>query len=57
MVKSIDKSSMQLLIDDGVTFTRFRPRQTKEFDFSSLSKSVSGLTGVKERYQLLTPGV
>lgn len=55
MVKSIDKSSMQLLIDDGVTFSRFRPRQTKEFDFSSLSKSVSGLTGVKERYQLLTP--
>ena len=55
MVKSVDKRSMQLLIDDGVTFSRFRPRQSKEFDFSSLNKGVSGLTGVKQKYQLMTP--
>ncbi len=55
MIKSVDKNSMQLLIDDGVTFSRFRPRQTKEFDFSSLNRGVSGLTGVKQKYQLLTP--
>ena len=55
MVKSIDKRSMQLLIDDGVTISRFRPRQTKEFDFSSLNRSVSGLTRVQQKYQVLTP--
>lgn len=55
MMKSIDKRSMQLLIDDGVTFSRFRPKQAKEFDFSTLNRSVSGLTNVQEKYQVLTP--
>lgn len=55
MVKSLDKRSMQLLIDDGVTISRFRPRQTKEFDFSTLKSGVSGLNGVQERYQRYTP--
>ncbi len=55
MVKSIDKRTMQLLIDDGVTFSRFRPRQAKEFDFSTLNRGVSGLTNVQEKYQVLTP--
>ncbi len=55
MVKSTGKRSMQLLIDDGITFNRFRPRQTKEFDFSSLTQKSSGLTGVQEKYMVLTP--
>lgn len=55
MVKSTDKRTMQLLIDDGVTFSRFRPKQAKEFDFSTLNRSVSGLTNVQEKYQVLTP--
>lgn len=55
MVKSQDKRTMQLLIDDGVTFSRFRPRQTKEFDFSTLNRGVSGLSSVQQRYQVLTP--
>jgi hypothetical protein len=55
MVKSTGKRSMQLLIDDGVTFNRFRPRQTKEFDFSTFTQRMSGLTGVREKYQVLTP--
>ena len=55
MVKSLDKRSVQLLIDDGVTFSRFRPRQSKEFDFSSLNRGVSGLTGVTQKYQAYTP--
>ncbi|SHF20080.1 Protein of unknown function [Mariniphaga anaerophila] len=55
MVKSVDKRTMQLLIDDGVTFSRFKPRETKGFDFSTLNRGVSGLTGVKEKYQVLTP--
>ena len=55
MVKSTGKRSMQFLIDDGVTFNRFRPRQSKEFDFSSLTQRMSGLTGVQEKYLVLTP--
>ncbi len=55
LVKSTGKRSMQMLIDDGVTFSRFKPRQTKDFDFNSLSQRMSGLTGVREKYQVLTP--
>jgi hypothetical protein len=46
-----------MLIDDGVTISRFRTKETKDFDFSSLSRSVSGLTGVGEKYQKLTPWI
>lgn len=55
LVKSTGKRSVQFLIDDGVTFSRFKPRQTKDFDFSTLNQRVSGLTGVQEKYQVLTP--
>ncbi|MBW6536179.1 MAG: DUF3078 domain-containing protein [Mariniphaga sp.] len=55
MVKSVDKRTMQLLIDDGVTFSRFRPRESKEFDFSTLNQSVTGLSNVQQKYQVLTP--
>jgi len=55
MVKSVDKRTMQLLIDDGVTFSRFRPRAGKEFDFSTLNRSVTGLSNVQERYLVHTP--
>jgi hypothetical protein len=55
MVKSVDKHTMQLLIDDGVTFSRFRPRESKEFDFSTLNRSVAGLSNVQERYLVHTP--
>jgi len=55
LVKNLDKETVQLLIDDGVTFSRFRPRETREFDFSSLREDFSGLTGVSEKYQVLTP--
>ncbi|MGC9353530.1 MAG: DUF3078 domain-containing protein [Mariniphaga sp.] len=55
MVKSVDKRTMQLLIDDGVTFSRFRPRESKDFDFSTLNRSVTGLSDVQERYLVHTP--
>jgi hypothetical protein len=55
LVKNLDKETIQLLIDDGVTFSRFKPKQTKEFDFTSLSEDFSGFTGVDEKYQVLTP--
>jgi hypothetical protein len=55
MVKSVDKRTMQLLIDDGVTFSRFRPRESMGFDFSTLNRSVVGLSNVQERYMVHTP--
>lgn len=55
MVKNLDKKTIQLLIDDGVTFSRFKPKATKEFDFSTLTENYSGLTNVGEKYQVLTP--
>ncbi|MFW5774401.1 MAG: DUF3078 domain-containing protein, partial [Tangfeifania sp.] len=55
LVKNLDKETIQLLIDDGVTFSRFRPRETRKFDFSSLREDFSGLTGVSEKYKVLTP--
>lgn len=55
MVKNHDKETIQLLIDDGVTFSRFKPKETKGFDFSSLREDFSGLTNVAEKYQVLTP--
>lgn len=55
LVKSIDKRTVQLLIDDGVTFSRFKPKETKEFDFSSLNKHITGLTDVGNLYKKETP--
>ncbi len=54
-VKNQDKNTIQFLIDDGVTFSRFTPKRTKDFDFSSLSEDFSGFSGVDEKYQVLTP--
>jgi hypothetical protein len=54
-VKNLDKYRIQMLIDDGVTISRFKPKQTKDFDFASLNKTVTGLTGVGEKYRMLTP--
>ncbi len=54
-IKTTGKRSAQLLIDDGVTFSRFRPKETVDFDFSTLNKGVSGLTGVKQRYMAYIP--
>ncbi|MDX1284013.1 MAG: DUF3078 domain-containing protein [Draconibacterium sp.] len=55
MVKNLDKRSVQMLIDDGVTFSRFREKQTKDFDFSLLSKEVNDFTKVGDSYELETP--
>jgi hypothetical protein len=55
MIKNVDKRSVQMLIDDGVTFSRFKPRETKEFDFSTLNKTVAGLNNVEQRFQKHVP--
>lgn len=54
-VKNLNNRYIQMLIDDGVTISRFKPKQTKEFDFTSLNRAVSGLTGVDAKYRVLTP--
>ncbi|MDD4108904.1 MAG: DUF3078 domain-containing protein [Prolixibacteraceae bacterium] len=54
-IKNLDKRTIQMLIDDGVTISRFRTKETKDFDFSTLSGTVSGLTGVSEKYKVFTP--
>ena len=55
LVKNLDKNSIQMIIDDGVTFNRFTTKETKAFDFSTLSASVPGLTDVSNRYEVKTP--
>jgi len=55
MIKNTDKRSMQMLIDDGVTFSRFKEKQTKDFDLSSLKRTSGKFAGVKEKYEVETP--
>ncbi len=57
IVKSVDKRTMYMLIDDGVTISRYKPKQTKEFDFTSLGKSITSLTDVGKSYEIQTPWI
>lgn len=55
MVKNLDKRSVQMLIDDGVTFSRFKQKETKAFDFESLKGDDGKFTKVGKSYELETP--
>ncbi|MCD6355069.1 MAG: DUF3078 domain-containing protein, partial [Prolixibacteraceae bacterium] len=55
LIRNLDKRSVQMLIDDGVTFSRFSRKETKDFDFSSFNKKVAGLTNVGKMYEKETP--
>ncbi len=55
LVKNLDKRTIQLIIDDGVTFSRFKPKETKDFDFSSLTRYSTGLSGIGKQYEVQTP--
>jgi hypothetical protein len=57
LVRSVGKSGMFMLIDDGVTISRYKPKETKEFDFRSLEKNISSLTAVGKSYEIETPWV
>lgn len=57
IVKSIDKRSVYMLIDDGVTFSRYKPKETKNYDFKSLEKNISSLTNIGKKYDIHTPWV
>ena len=55
LVKNTNKRSMQMLIDDGVTFSRFKTKETRQFDFNSLEKEIADFTNVGKSYELETP--
>lgn len=55
MVKNTDKNTIQMLIDDGVTFSRFKEKQTKDFDFESLKPNYDNFSNVGKSYELETP--
>ena len=57
LVRSVGKHGMFLMIDDGVTISRYKPKETKEFDFRSLEKNISALKPVGKIYEVETPWV
>ncbi len=55
LVKNLDKRTIQMLIDDGVTISRFKAKETKKFDFNGILPEQPQFSGVKEKYKLITP--
>jgi len=53
-VENTGKNSMRLLIDDGVTFSRFAKRQTKDINLPKF-QAESSLRKVQQRYDIVTP--
>lgn len=57
LVRNVGKRGMFMLIDDGVTISRYKPKETKDFSFKSLEKNISSLKSVGKPYQVETPWV
>lgn len=57
LVRNVGKRGMFMLIDDGVTISRYKPKETKDFSFKSLEKNISSLKSVGKPYQIETPWV
>ncbi len=57
LVRNVGKRGMFMLIDDGVTISRYKPKETKDFSFKSLEKNISSLNAVGKPYQVETPWV
>ena len=57
LVRSTDKKTISMLIDDGVTFSRYKPNGTKEFDFRMLDNNITSLNKVGNTYKVETPWV
>ena len=55
LVRNINKRSMQLVMEDGVTFSRFRQQAVKDFDFTTLNTPATNLDKIERRYQAYTP--
>ena len=57
LVRSAGKRGMFMLIDDGATISRYKPKETKTFDFKDLEKNISSLRNVGKSYEVRTPWV
>lgn len=57
LVKSIDKRTVQVLIDDGVTISRFKPTENREIDFGNLNKMMSGIDNLGNLYDAHIPWI
>ncbi|HYQ58154.1 MAG TPA: DUF3078 domain-containing protein [Draconibacterium sp.] len=55
LIKNIDKSSIQMLIDNGVMFSSVREKQTKDFDFEGLKPKFNKFKSIGNSYELETP--
>jgi len=55
-IKVLDRNAVQMLIDDGVTFTRFSERQKRDVSFEPL-RIPSSLDKVDKRFKVITPWV
>ena len=55
-IENMGKNSLRLLIDDGVTLSRFAEKQTKQFDFNQLLQKGS-LQKVEKRFDVITPWI
>jgi len=54
LLRNTGKRSIKMLIDDGVTFSRFSQKQFKEFDFNQF-KPKADLDKISSRYNVTTP--
>jgi hypothetical protein len=55
LVKNTGKRSVQMLIDDGVTISRYKQKETKTFDFRTLEKNFGEFSKVGNSYEIETP--
>lgn len=55
LVQNTGKRTLQLVIEDGVTFSRFRQQSVKDFDFTTLNTPAKNLDKIERRYQAYTP--
>ncbi|NLX28341.1 MAG: DUF3078 domain-containing protein [Bacteroidales bacterium] len=55
LVQNTGKRSMQLVLEDGVTFSRFRQQAVRDFDFTTLNTPATNLDKIERRYQAYTP--
>lgn len=57
LVRSTDKKTISILIDDGVTFSRYKPKETREFDFKLLEKNIGTMSKIGNAYKVETPWI
>ncbi len=55
LVQNLGKNDVQLVIEDAVTFTRFRQQVVKDFDFATLNRPSVSLDKVERRFQAVMP--